>query len=195
MLVEHYGLGILVCHLGHVTEDIFFCNNTKEAPTKRGTERGREIYHVHFWQVRRELSSFSVAKFCRKVPNWDFCTTLFSEMAWIGRSDPELNLCSNFWWPLTSVLATDRCQSLVWRRAESVEDYAVLLRAGNATLFLWADSTYTVRSKCCETEVKQSEWTPPSHPHTLALVNKKVKLIFQHKFKSIFKGCTDIAHY
>lgn len=31
-LVEHYGLGILVCHLGHVTEDIFFCDDSKEAP-------------------------------------------------------------------------------------------------------------------------------------------------------------------
>lgn len=29
MLVEHYGLGVFVCYLGHMTEDIFFCNNTK----------------------------------------------------------------------------------------------------------------------------------------------------------------------
>lgn len=39
MLVEHYGLGVLVCHLGHMTEDIFFCNNTKEAPRKRKGEK------------------------------------------------------------------------------------------------------------------------------------------------------------
>lgn len=35
MLIEHYGLWVLVCHLGHMTEDIFFCNNTKEAPVVR----------------------------------------------------------------------------------------------------------------------------------------------------------------
>lgn len=39
-LVEHYGLGVLVCHLGHMTEDIFFCDNTKEAPAERERERG-----------------------------------------------------------------------------------------------------------------------------------------------------------
>lgn len=39
-LVEHYGLGVLVCHLGHMTEDIFFCDNTKEASAER--ERGGE---------------------------------------------------------------------------------------------------------------------------------------------------------
>lgn len=44
-LVEHYGLGVLVCHLGHMTEDIFFCNNTKEASVKRETER---IYQCIF---------------------------------------------------------------------------------------------------------------------------------------------------
>lgn len=40
-LVEHYGLGVLVCHLGHMTEDIFFCNNAKEAPIKK--ERQKEV--------------------------------------------------------------------------------------------------------------------------------------------------------
>lgn len=30
--VEHDGLGILVCHLSHVTKDIFFCDNTKQPP-------------------------------------------------------------------------------------------------------------------------------------------------------------------
>lgn len=35
-LVEHYGLWVLVCHLGHMTEDIFFCDNTKEASAERG---------------------------------------------------------------------------------------------------------------------------------------------------------------
>lgn len=58
MLVEHYGLGVLVCHLGHMTEDIFFCNNTKEAPTKRETERGREIYYVHLTSVERTAIFF-----------------------------------------------------------------------------------------------------------------------------------------
>lgn len=32
--VEHYGGGVLVCRLGHMTEDIFFCYNAKEAPEK-----------------------------------------------------------------------------------------------------------------------------------------------------------------
>lgn len=125
--------------------------------------------------------------FARKSQRNAFCVTLFSLWLWIKS-------LLQFWWLHTSVLATESWQSLVWRRAESVEDYAVLLRAGNATLFQWADSTYTVRSKCCETVVKQSEWTPPSHPHTLALKNKKVKLFFQHKFKSIFKGCIEVVH-
>lgn len=96
-LVEHYGLGILVCHLGHVTEDIFFCNNTKEAPTKRETERGTEIYHVHFWRVRRELTSCSVAKFCRKVPMRILHNSILRDgLNW--RSDPESNLSSDFRW-------------------------------------------------------------------------------------------------
>lgn len=29
--VEHYWSGVLVCRLGHMTEDIFFCYNAKEA--------------------------------------------------------------------------------------------------------------------------------------------------------------------
>lgn len=33
--VEHDGLGILVCHLSHVTQDIFFCDNTKQPPVGR----------------------------------------------------------------------------------------------------------------------------------------------------------------
>lgn len=33
--VEHDGLGILVCHLSHVTKDIFFCDNTKKPPVER----------------------------------------------------------------------------------------------------------------------------------------------------------------
>lgn len=86
MLVEHYGLGVLVCHLGHMTEDIFFCNNTKEASTKRETERGRQIYYVHLWQVRRELTSFSVAKFCRKVPMKCFFWNNYpQEMDWVDQ--------------------------------------------------------------------------------------------------------------
>lgn len=32
--VEHYWGGVLVCRLGHMTEDIFFCYNAKEAPEK-----------------------------------------------------------------------------------------------------------------------------------------------------------------
>lgn len=32
--VEHYGGGVLVWRLGHMTEDIFFCYNAKEAPEK-----------------------------------------------------------------------------------------------------------------------------------------------------------------
>lgn len=39
MLVEHYGLGVFVCYLGHMTEDIFFCNNTKQSPRKRKGEK------------------------------------------------------------------------------------------------------------------------------------------------------------
>lgn len=34
--VEHYWCGVLVCRLGHMTEDIFFCYDAKEAP---GTTR------------------------------------------------------------------------------------------------------------------------------------------------------------
>lgn len=37
--VEHDGLGILVCHLSHVTKDIFFCDNTKKPPVERERER------------------------------------------------------------------------------------------------------------------------------------------------------------
>lgn len=111
-------------------------------------------------------------------------------------SQTESNLLLWFLMTPTSALATDSWQSLVWRRAESVEDYAVLLRAGNATLFLWADSTYTVRSKC----FAKQKWNRVSERlhliHTLwPWWNKKVKLIFQHKFKSIFKGCADVVHF
>ncbi len=38
--VEHDGLGILVCHLSHVTKDIFFCDNTKKPPA--GGDKGEE---------------------------------------------------------------------------------------------------------------------------------------------------------
>lgn len=39
--VEHDGLGILVCHLSHVTKDIFFCDNTKQPPV--GRERAEKV--------------------------------------------------------------------------------------------------------------------------------------------------------
>ena len=37
--VEHYGLGILVCHLRHVTKDIFFCDDTKQPPVGGAEEQ------------------------------------------------------------------------------------------------------------------------------------------------------------
>lgn len=40
-LVEHDGLWVLVGHLGHVTQDIFFCDNTKEPPAGGDKEKGR----------------------------------------------------------------------------------------------------------------------------------------------------------
>lgn len=86
---------------------------------------------------------------------WDFCTTLFSEMAWIGV------LTQN---QILALILDDSNLRLGNRQLtvsglEKGRECGRLLRTGNATLFLWADSTYTVRSKCCETEVKQSEWT------------------------------------
>ena len=42
-LVEHDGLGILVCHLRHVTQDVLFCDDSKQAPAgERGQQRDRE---------------------------------------------------------------------------------------------------------------------------------------------------------
>lgn len=49
-------------------------------------ERQKEVekFTTYIWQVWRELPSFSVSKFCRKVPMKSiFCRTPFSEMDWI----------------------------------------------------------------------------------------------------------------
>lgn len=48
--VEHDGLGILVCHLSHVTKDIFFCDNTKKPPVGGDRAEG----------VRRRKPTFSL---------------------------------------------------------------------------------------------------------------------------------------
>lgn len=41
--VEHYWSGVLVCRLGHMTEDIFFCYNAKEAPEKDKQKRSIKL--------------------------------------------------------------------------------------------------------------------------------------------------------
>lgn len=47
--VEHNGLGILVCHLGHVTEDVFFCDNTKQPPAGGDRKRLQKQYLCFCW--------------------------------------------------------------------------------------------------------------------------------------------------
>ncbi|KAK5893390.1 hypothetical protein CgunFtcFv8_006266 [Champsocephalus gunnari] len=41
--VEHDGPGILVCHLSHVTQDIFFCDNTKKPSAERDKGKEEEV--------------------------------------------------------------------------------------------------------------------------------------------------------
>lgn len=140
---------------------------------------------MHLWYFYRGLTSYSVAKFRKEVPTK--CILLF----WLW-----IQFLLQFWRLHTSVLATDSWQSLLWRRAESVEDYAMLLRVGNTTLLLRADSTYTVRSKC----FAKQQWNRVSERlhliHTLwPWRTRKWSYFFQHKFKSIFKGCMEIGHF
>lgn len=82
MLVEHYGLGVLVCHLGHMTEDIFFCNNTKEAPRKR--------------ERQKEVEKFTTYIFDKCEENWH----LFLLPNFAGRSQWKAFFCKTpylFW--------------------------------------------------------------------------------------------------
>lgn len=54
--VEHYWGGVLVCRLGHMTEDIFFCYDAKEAPGKDKQTSGLT------WAGRAVQQNTSVAK-------------------------------------------------------------------------------------------------------------------------------------
>lgn len=54
--VEHYWSGVLVCRLGHMTEDIFFCYNAKEASIVSykalpQTQLSENIHHNLHWGV------------------------------------------------------------------------------------------------------------------------------------------------
>lgn len=54
--VEHYWSGVLVCRLGHMTEDIFLCYNAKEASIVSDkalpeTQLSEDVYHNLHWGV------------------------------------------------------------------------------------------------------------------------------------------------
>lgn len=34
-LIKHDGFGVLVCHLGHVSQNILFCDDAKKSPGKK----------------------------------------------------------------------------------------------------------------------------------------------------------------